>query len=198
MEFQNMLTVARQDLASCLADTIPPIEYYEAGLQAWEEGRCRDAQAYLRQVEPGHINYLYSRMLLAHARSCQNLFDDATLRYYQEAGPIVQGDLLALTNILQCYFWLNQCDSVEAFFNHAMAMGQWSCPGDEGYCRALYYHIKCDYQRFYDAKHNQQRGRDIWMAYGRSGVMKCDRYEDCCPDHPESEEIRETREKFTE
>jgi serine/threonine protein kinase len=193
-DFQNLLTVARQDLENCGTETV--VDYYEAGLQAWEAGRCQEAQAYLSQVDSNHINYRYSRMLLGHARACQNHFDDATLRCYQEAGAVVQGNLLALSNILQCYYWLDQCDSVEAFFNHAMALGQWSCPGDAGYCRALIYHIKCDYDRFDESKNIEHKGRDIWMAYGRSGVQKCNRFEDCCPDHPELEEVREIRERF--
>jgi hypothetical protein len=197
-DLQDIHNVASADFLACGGGEPPePIDYYEDGILAWDEHRCPEAERLLKNVPKNHINYLFSRMILAHARACQGRFDDQTLKYYKEAGPIPQGNLLAMTNLLQCYYWVGVCDSVDSYFDHARALGHWACDQKESeYRTALYYRIKCDLQRFIQAKDVQRLGEEYWLKYGRSGVAKCDEFERCFPNSDLLEEVRAMHDKF--
>ncbi len=197
-DLQDIMLVARGEFEACLGGAPPePVDYYEDGIAAWDNHRCAEAERLLNHVPKKHINYLFSRMILAHARACQNKYDDLTLRLYKEAGPIPAGNLLAMTNLLQCYYWVGMCDSVDSYYDHARALGHWSCNENESeYRTALYYRIKCDLQRFAQARDTLHLGEEFWLKFGRSGVSKCDEFERCFPNSDLLEDVRAMHDIF--
>jgi hypothetical protein len=86
---------------------------------------------------------------------------------------------------------------VDAYYDHARALGHWACNENEmEYRTALYYRIKCDLQRFAQARDTLHLGEEFWLKYGRSGVSKCDEFERCFPNSELLEGVRAMHDTF--
>lgn len=167
------------DTPDTTAVVTDPDSAYAWGLQAYKDRKWTIACTYLEQVPQDHEMYREACLTRANARCAQpgmRSCDEISLDLYRQAGPLVYRNKgLSFTNMLQCFYKLRMCDSVDAYFDKAIGTGEMSGNIDDvRYANSLYCKILCDHERYKSARgRNDDDGR---ITFGRSVVMRANEF----------------------